>query len=389
MPRQANGFTINIYDGKQNAIISKDITINQGIYNILGQPLPNDICIELDDRDGTTYLEKIFKKNDILPLTKTIYKTLSRTIVVNSEDKLVINIAEGKAGTLPGSNLSIGYIEINGADISGTLLRGMDIELKFSMTESRDLKVSVYISSLDMEINETFNPHQRSLAVDKMISEISPVIDDIDQQLYFAEDDEDNFLYCAKLKNIRDELEELLIQTRHIGTTDATDRKFSIDEKKRRYLQEWDDLTRHKLVLNELEEYKDMRETAEFYLTKASPSQKEEFLKIIRNEKEVLQSNEKAIIRRKTKELSDFANAIYREQDEAYISLFVKMKVTPPEAFTDASTAKRLVDTGEKALSSQNYKELRYIAINLYNLLKVKPKRESDDDTFNANLGIR
>ena len=39
------------------------IGITQGRYNVVGQPLPNDICIEIDDIEtGATVLEVIFEK---------------------------------------------------------------------------------------------------------------------------------------------------------------------------------------------------------------------------------------------------------------------------------------------------------------------------------------
>lgn len=91
LPKAKNSFKVQILDNKHQLINDYTLEITHGLYTILGQPVPNDICIELDG-ESYTYLEKIFSKNDVLPLKKIIYKTISKTILKNSNDKLVINV---------------------------------------------------------------------------------------------------------------------------------------------------------------------------------------------------------------------------------------------------------------------------------------------------------
>lgn len=389
MPQMANLFSVKVYDKKQLLVKQEDITINQGIYNVLGQPLPNDICIELDDTDGTTFLEKIFRKNDILPLRKTIYKTISRTILPDSGDKLIINILEGKAGTLPGSNLSIGYIEINAEKLPSALLKGMDIELKFTITESRDLNISVYISSLDFELTETFNPHERVLAAEKLKQEMIEVIQKVNMEIALAPFDEDNYVYYGKLKNISNELEKLVAETHDLIGDTTTEVKYRIDERKRQCLQRYDALTRHKLVLTEIEEYRKRKLNLEFFLPKASPAQQEEYNKLMLTEKEILESNEKTMIKRRADELNKLTNAIYNEQDEAYIYLFIKYRNMHISQFEDAKQAEKLLTEGNTAMDKGSYKELKYITLNLYNLLRVRPTGNDPEDISGSNLGIK
>jgi molecular chaperone DnaK len=70
-----NFFSLVVYDS-QNNIIETDIEpigINSG-FGISGQPIPEDICLEVDDYDnpGKTRLQLIFQKNTILPTFKKL-----------------------------------------------------------------------------------------------------------------------------------------------------------------------------------------------------------------------------------------------------------------------------------------------------------------------------
>lgn len=389
LEKTTNVFTLFLYDSNQSMIYqNSSIHITNGLYNIMGQPLPNDICLEVDEEAGKTFMERIFKKNDILPLKKTLYKTTSKNILKNSDDKLIINIVEGNAGGMIGSNLTIGYIEITGKNLPMDLIKGMDIELNFKISESRDLEVSVYIGALDLEINEVFNPHQRHVAVDKLASEIKSIIDEINDEIDYFEEEE-NYEYLAKLKRILDHLSVLYNESLEVGEDRSTDRKYQLDEMKRITIQEYDDLVRHKHVLEEINEYQNTREAVESYLEVATPKQREEFDKIVRNEKEILQSNNKYLIRKKTKELDELYDNIYMKQDDRFVNSFYYYRFLHESEYKDAQKFKKLVELGESALERGNMTELKAINYQLWDLLIVKPKTRDDYQNFDGDLGLK
>lgn len=389
LEKATNIFSLFVYDNQQKQIFqNSSIQITNGLYNISGQPLPNDICLEVDEESGKTFMERIFKKNDILPLKKTIYKTCSKNILKNSDDKLIINIVEGNAGSMIGSNLTIGYIEICGKDFQQDLLKGMDVELNFKISESRDLSITVYISSLDLEIKEVFNPHERTVSLNKLTEEIKDVLDEITEEIDENEEEE-NYEYLSKLKRIHDHLAVLYNESLEIETDKSTDKKYQIDEMKRITIQEYDDLVRHKHVLNELSEYTQTKEVFESYLERANPKQVEEYEKIIKNETEILQSNNKYLIRKKTKELDNLLDNIYLKQDERFIDYFYHYRFLDEDEYSNVSKARKLVELGEKALENQNLKELKSICGQFWELLKVKPKHRDDFNNFDGNLGLK
>lgn len=392
LPKQANTFTLTVFDHQQNPVFEKNnISINHGIYNISGQPLPNDICLEVDDAFGGTFLEKIFKKNDILPLSKTIYKTTSKNFNREADDKLIINILEGKAGTLPASNMNIGYIGISSRDMPVNLLKGMDIELKFSMSESRDLSVSVYISSIDYEKKEVFNPHTKHINKEKFEEDIDKVIDEIETELSFIEhiDDasEEDLGILIKFKTIKDQLFRIKFDLIEVEEDESTERIFQLDERKRRTLQEYDRLVRFRDVIYEADEYKENKKNLEDILEEGTQRQKDQFHKIIKDEKIFLESNEKAIIRRKSRELQRLYTEIYYKRDESYVNLYYHYKFRDADEYSDPKKLQKLIETGDKAVENSNYKEVKFVVSGLYDLLKVKPKSLFDDE--DGNLGLK
>ncbi len=389
LQKATNLFTVILSDQNQQTVFRKSgIAITNGLYNVQGQPLPNDICLELDEESGKTYLESIFRKNDILPIKKTLYKQVSKNILKHSDDKLVINIVEGNAGGMVGSNLSIGYLEISGQNLDQDLLKGIDIELNFKISESRDLSVTVYIGALDLEISEVFNPHERKISVEKLRSEIKDVIDDINREIYAQEEDE-NFEYLAKLKRTENLLSALYNEAELAADDNSTDKKYQLDEAKRLLIQEFDDLVRHRFVLEETGDYHDMKAYYLSYEDKATPSQADTFAKIVSGEKDFLQSGNRYLIKKKAKELETLADAIWRKQDERFVDHFYFYRIQDENNFSDRRQYEKLMERGELAIDKANYVELRAICSQLWTLLKVKPKSNPDFDNFDGNLGLK
>jgi len=169
-----NQFELKIFDATQNLITSEYLEINQGKYGILGQPLPEDICLEIDDiEDNSTGLQLIFKKNELLPLKKMIVKEVTKTIYKGSNTSILINVLEGPQQASPTSNKPIGVIEINAKDLNKDLIRGTDVEIIIEITESRDLKIKTYFSQLDQEFEEVFSSTKRYVNIKMLIGIIT------------------------------------------------------------------------------------------------------------------------------------------------------------------------------------------------------------------------
>jgi len=388
IPKSINFFGVKIFDQTQQLIFEKDnLSINHGIYNISGQPLPNDICLELDDNLGTTYLERIFRKNDILPLSKKIYKTISKTILKGSGEKLIINIVEGKAETSPASNLCIGYLEIDAADLDANLLKGSDLEIDFEISESRDLKVGLYISAIDLEINEVFNASTRQVSLDKLRTELEQSLQNIEYEIEIFGHHE-RFDIVDLLDEIRIEVIELLKILIDLEDDVVTDKIYNVDERKRKAFQQFDQLVRKKNLVGEIEEYQALKiEIKEELFLKPNARLEQVFNNLVKKEQQFLNSDQISVIKSKTKELQKIAHELYYQNDEAYVNLFYQYACKDLAEYSNEGQAKNLITKGEHAIAAGSYPEVKAIISSMYNLLKVKPKDYFEDK--NGTLGLR
>lgn len=388
VPRSISFFQVKIFDKHQSLVFEKEnLSINHGVYNISGQPLPNDICLEIDDTVGTTYLERIFRKNDILPLSKKIYKTISKTILKGSDEKLIINIVEGRAETSPASNLCVGYIEIAAEDLSSNLLKGTDIEIDFEISESRDLIVAVYISAINLEINQVFNASVRQVSLVKLTSELEKALNNVDNEI-------SHFTYLGQetivlaLEDLRIELIELLKDLIDLEEDFITDKIYNVDERKRKALQHFDDLVRNKNLIGEISEYQELKlEIKEELLVRPNAKIEQIFNNVIKNEQQFLSANQNAIIRSKIRDLHRVNRDLHFQKDESYIDLFYYYAYRDADDYTNEKEMSKCIERGEKAIKEANYTELKAMISALYNLLKVKPKDSLEDQ--NGTLGLK
>lgn len=385
----SNHFTLQIFDLKQNCIYTNtEIQIVNGLYNVSGQPLPNDICIELDGRKGDTFLDIIFKKNMILPVTKTIYKTISKNILKSQNDKLTINIVEGKSGSMPGSNLSIGFIELKGEDLKDDLIKGTDVEITINISESRDITVEVFMSSIDQEIKETFNPHTRNVSLEKMKKELNLLISKIDEEIENELEDE-NLDILQKLKSIRDTCFDLLIEIETISTDVTTDIKYKIDEAKRQAMIKFDDMTRNRNLNFALEEYENSKSYLEREIIHYDEKFQNEYKRLINNEKEIINSGNIEYIERKTKELDKFINSIYFSVKENYANEYYFYRSLDIKYYRDENQTNKMFELGDKAMENERYADFKSIINALFGLLTEEAKKlyfRNDDPKFdNSN----
>ncbi len=388
-----NMFSIQLYNNYKELIDeNNDIGISQGIYNVLGQPLPNDICIELDGEDGT-YLEEVFKKNDILPLSKTIYKIASKTIITGSDEKLIINILEGSVRNSTASNLSIGYIEISGHDIALDIIKGLDIEINFKISESRDLSVSIFIDAINLRLKQVFNPNQYVLNFDKTIVEIEQYTERLQLEIQWL--DNSDFELKSELRKLENDLINLYGEAIEYQNDTLTEKKYQINETKRLLIQKYDLLLANKFLLEEIENYTEVKELLEDELENFSESQKKSYDKIIANEKDFLISGNKHLIVKKIQDLKSLRSEVFVKSDDYYYNLFYFFKHNGEVRgyITDQNKYITDLEKGERSIESGNINELKYFLYELYKnteayfIQKNNGKKISMDNA--GRLGIK
>ncbi|MCF8255333.1 MAG: Hsp70 family protein [Bacteroidia bacterium] len=377
-----NFFRFTVLDDKSN-IVETDaelIGIAQGKYNVAGQPLPHDICLETDNdpelEANSTKLDLFFQKNTILPQKRTKQYTLHKTILKGGDDKIVINVLEGPQSALPEANQSIGYIEIDGSKVSRDILRGTEIEITLEMSESRDLKVTVYIPMSDQQFSEVFNPSQRHLPVTKLQDEVETLSEKLEEEIEEAVERED-YETADQLTALKRKVDDLVINTNSLTSDDVTDKKFQFEDNKRKIAQEIDDATRDKRISILKIKYNEDKEWCKKLVDENGNDHDHKiFGEIVGREQVFLNSITPVKIMEAIEELLDLGSNILWRTPEFLIGRFKRL-IEKPQLFNDQEQAKSLIEAGNMAITNKNFDRLREINFGLISLLPKSAQQEA------------
>ncbi len=368
-----NEFAFKVYDEQGNAVPTDAaaIGITQGRFSVVGQPLPLDICLEVDDTENqTTVLEPIFEKNAVLPLKKTLVKQMTRTIAKGSADQLTISVLEGPRTALPAANQPIGFIGISGQELERDLVRGSDVEITLEISESRDLTINAYLMMTDQEFENVFQPSVRAVNVARLNDEFQALAEKIRAEILDAEN-QGNYEQAQKLVDMEYEILDLADQARQMSDDDSTDARFQLEDRKRQMAREVDELTRDKLIIKVKGEYFDSKRSIEYTFENYDPKPKDEenYRQLLEQEKSILATNSTLRIRDLISQVNRL-NWRVRWNSNRYIrEFFLALAFGHFGSFTDPERATALIAEGHVALEAENDDQLRVIANQLTELL--------------------
>lgn len=375
-----NFFKLTIYDS-QNNIVETDletIGINSG-FGISGQPLPDDICLEIDDYDnpGTTRQELIFQKNTILPTKRTKTYPLNKTIVKGADEAIRINVLEGSHIALPEANKSIGYLMINGKNLKRDISKGSDIEITISISESRDLTISAYLNMVDQEFKETFNPKARHTPIDMLKLQVTDLSDKLEDEIEQATAKED-YETAGTLSKLKIEMEQVTEETDSLTEDDVTDNRYKLEDRKRKIAQEIDNATKNKRLQKFKEHYYETKSDCEKLLNEnGNDHERKVFNDIVSSEQTFMTTNSPIKIQEKSDELHSIIGQIRWRTPDYLIRVFNWLK-TEQTKMNDQTQAKSQIDAGKIALENQNWDRLKEINYGLMDLLPHNAKKQID-----------
>ncbi len=374
-----NFFKLTIYDKFNNVVQTESIEISQGKYTVEGQPLPEDISLEVDDyNQGKTKLELIFKKNTILPIKKSITKDINRTIKVGSSDNITINLLEGDSNAIPEANKTLGFIKISGNDIDRDILKGSDIELTFEISESRDLTVSAYISMTDQEFKEIFNPKSRNVDIFDLTDDMEVLSDDIDESLDFAKENND-YEKIEVLYTLQSDIEKIQKEVEEVDENDTTDKRYQLEDKKREVAQEYFKTIRDEKINKIKKDYLDLKPEVERLIAQFGDYAEQEYFKeIVEKENIYLNSNNISKVEELLEELESLKYQMHWKEPDFVKGMFAWLVKDEPN-FKDESRANLLIGKGLKFLEKDNIEELSDITRELLGLLSREDKEKVEN----------
>ncbi|MEM7370424.1 MAG: Hsp70 family protein [Bacteroidota bacterium] len=368
-----NQFELKVFDDKNRPIVTNapEIGITQGRYSVVGQPLPNDICLEIDDvENGTTVLDVMFTKNSVLPTKRTILKQMTRTIAKGSEDRLTITIVEGPGTALPAANQAIGFISISGKDLSRDLVRGSDVEITLEMSESRDLSINAYLMMTDQEFEDVFTPSSRRVNIPRLIDELMSLAESVRKEIKEAED-QGNYENAQKMVDLEYDILDLADKAKKMAEDDVTDDKFQIEDLKRKIAQQVDELTKDKFIIRVKNEYFEVKRNMEQVLEHYEPSEKdqEDYHELMGQEKPTLATNSSLKIREYMDQMLRLSWRIRWNNTKFLRGFFQSLVFGLYGPFTDPNKAEEIIERGRKAMEEQNDDKLRICINQLCELL--------------------
>ncbi|PHR36675.1 MAG: hypothetical protein COA38_01225 [Fluviicola sp.] len=384
IPNVANHFEVLFFNADQSPIEghSKEMMIVHGQYNVDGQPLPNDICLEIDDFDyDRTKLETIFKKNDILPLKKRLYRELSKTILKSGSDSLIINVVEGNGNSSPSSNQVIGCIEVKSEELDFDLIKGTEVEIDIEVSESRDLTVSVFLSMTDQEFKEVFSPTSRNVSISRLKEEVQLLSRKVESEFRSLESTE-NYEQLQKVVDMRDELSEISEQLKTAENSMNSDLKYHLEERKRKVAQKYDTLESAGKGSVEKSRYLEEKQyTLELFEKHPDIDRRfrSKFDQITSTEEDMMKSDMAHFARVKADELSTLNHDIGWESGENVANIFFYYKHVYLEKYLDRKKAEKLIEAGDEAIDKDRMSEVKSILHQLHGLL---PKEEKEKVTI-------
>lgn len=377
-----NFFKFTVYDSQNNIIDTgaELIGVSQGKYIMVGQPLPNDICVEIDADLGydivETKLTMYFQKNTILPQKRTKTFTLNKTIIKDSDEKIIINVLEGSEYNLPASNQIIGYLEISGNKVSRDIVKGAEIEITLEMSESRELKVTVYIPMSDQQFTEVFSFSQRHLPVAKLKDEVQFLSKKLETEIAEAVERED-YETADELNQLKRKVDKLIANSSKLTDDDVTDKKFQFEDHKRQISQKIETATKGKRInLLRIKYHEDKYWCKKIVSENGNDHDRKIFSDIVVREISFLNSTIPVKITEAIEELIDLgASILWRTP--SFLEFKFKTLIAKPQLFNDQEQAKILSEAGSIAIANKNYDRLREVNWGLIALLPKNSQQEA------------
>jgi len=383
-----NYFTLTVYDAQNNPVETdlEPIGINSG-FAISGQPLPEDICLEVDDLDhiGSTRLFPVFERNTILPAKKTVTFPINKTLIKgNDQDRLWINVYEGPQTSLPSANKPVGIIEVTGRMTSRDVAKGSDIEITISVSESRDLTVSAYLTMSDQEFKNVFNSKVRETHLALLKDHVNDLVDQLDEELEIATDKEE-YETASHLAKLKKQLAVVAEEVETLSSDDVTDKRYQLEDRKRKIAQDLDVATKDKRINKFKELYVEVKEECRQLLDEGgNDHERNTFKNIIAQEPSFLSSNNPLRIQEKSDELQAIIGQIRWRTPKFLLGMF-KWLSDQQHSMNDQTQSKSLIEAGRFAVESSNWERLREINFGLLDLL---PKKARDQAANKIGFGL-
>lgn len=379
-----NHFTLRITDAQGTAvpIDSETIQIAQGRYSVAGQMLPDDICLVIDDLAAKdTRLVSLFTKNTVLPSLQKRTQEVGRTIVKGSSDEIRILVVEGPSSRHSSTNKPLGMLLITGKQLTKDLLKGTEVDMKFSMSESRDLTVSAYLNGTDQEFSQVFTPTARTVSTAVLSSEVLQLEARIQQEIEEAQEGGQRDIVIGLNKALAG-VQGLMPEVSSLTEDDVTDKKFQLEDRKRELARDMHELTAGKRLDQARKEYQDAKAEIATLVHESGNDRERNLLRdVLNREPSFINSNNPEKIAAETAGLSRLRWAILMRTPEFLIGMFQHL-VSKHPSMNDQIQATQMLEAGKRAIAKEDWDEVRVVIGRLWTLVPAEEQAAEDMRMF-------
>lgn len=382
-----NLFTFKVVDSEGNFVpIDLDtIQIAQGRYSVAGQMLPEDISLVKDDLVAKdTRLEALFTKNSILPSRTKKIVEVGKTVVKGSSDGIHIMVVEGPSNRHSSTNKPIGVLSITGEMVSKDLIKGTDIDLTLDMSESRVLTVSAFVNGTGQEFSEVFTPKQRKVSAQMLASEILMLETKVQAEIEEARGN-GNKQVADDLDNVLRGVQNLIVNAGEISEDDVTDKKYQVEDKKRKLAQSVFELTSGKRLDQAKAAYAETKSEIQL-LVRESGNDRERHIvsEVLAREQTFINATSPEKIQAATEELDSIRWHILMRTPEFLRGMFNHL-TEKRASMNDQIQASQLIENGKRAIQRDDIEALQQINVRLWDLM---PATDKASEEMRAYTGI-
>jgi molecular chaperone DnaK len=347
--------------------------------------LPEDLSLVKDDLAAKdTRLELLFAKNSILPSKSKKTVEVASTIVKGSNNSITIMVVEGPSDRHSSTNKPIGELVISGGQLTKDLIKGTDVDLRFEMSESRDFTVSAFLNGTGQEFSQVFTPKQRTVSTKMLASEIllleTKIQNEIDDALTNGHKET-----ADGLGKVLDGVQTLIGTAAELAEDDVTDKRFQLEDQKRKLAQQMFELTSGKRLSQIKAVYQEAKsEVAELVRDSGNDREKHVMSEILAREQTFINSTSPEKIQSVVDELERLRYQILFRTPSFLKSMFSHL-VARRASMNDQIQASQLIENGKRAIERDDIESLRQISNRLWDLM---PATEKVSDEMRAFTGI-
>ncbi len=379
-----NLFTFKIIDAQGSAVPIDvgSIQIAQGRYSVAGQMLPEDISLVVDDLAANdTRLIQIFSKNVVLPKQAKLTQEIARTIVKGSSDELRIMVVEGPSNRHASTNKPMGMLLITGKQIARDLIKGTEVDLKFTMSESRDLTVSAYLNGTDQEFSQIFNPKVREVSSVVLATETLRLETKLQEEIEDAQKNGQRDVANGLEKTLTG-IQNLMGEVAGLSEDDVTDKKFQLEDRNRELAREMYELTSSKRLEQARKDYQEAKsETADLVRESGNDRERNQLKDVLNREPTFINSNNPEKIQTETQSLHRIKWGIFFRTPDFLKGMFQHLNERRP-AMNDQIQATQLAEAGKRAIAREDWDELFQIVKRLWDLIPAEQQNAEDMRMF-------